>query len=210
MVYLLVACRTEESIREETETTFSNLESKQGDESLFEEINEVSTKEGYDVIIDSLESEQWYAYITLDTIEEPILIVSDLTYEYEADVQASIFVSVYYNFEGDTKFIGEVRTAGTAYPLRFDQTSIYAAGGHFVTRYTIDIQEEKLVEIEKAEIKYAVGTGSETYFYFNNAEGEEKLENDIMFTTMNDSYGDASVIKFNKLDSLETAENVHN
>ena len=68
-----------------------------------------------------------------------ILLTSDQTYDDENGNQASILCEVYYEEEdGEAKHLGTLESLGTAYPIAYDKSGLYTAGGHEVKRYEID------------------------------------------------------------------------
>ena len=104
--------------------------------------------------------------------ERPVFLVTDATYE-DRGVQASIYCDVYYLVGDKVKKLGELYSAGTAYPIAYDSQGIYVASGHSVLRYTID--EEKGVLLSE--------------------EGIEAVD-EAVFVRLYEAYSNATVVNF--------------
>ena len=52
--------------------------------------------------------------------------------------QAALNCDVYYLIDKEVKNIGTIESMGTAYPIAYDETGIYAASGHDMQRFEIE------------------------------------------------------------------------
>lgn len=74
----------------------------------------------------------------------PVLLVAEGTYE-DRGKHVTFYCDVCYVVDNEVKKLGSIAGAGTAYPIAYDSTGIYAATGHSVYRYVIDDATGQLV-----------------------------------------------------------------
>lgn len=91
----------------------------------------------YGDTVAGLEGQKYYAVVETNA-ENPVLLVTNSCYDDEKGNQVSMDATVYYEVDGVVKNIGMVNSLGTAYPIAYDKTGIYAGGGHGMQRYEID------------------------------------------------------------------------
>lgn len=68
-----------------------------------------------------------------DNASHPELLVTSQVYDDGMGNQAAIACDVYYLVDGKIKNIGQIESFGTAYPIAYDKTGIYAVSGHIRT-----------------------------------------------------------------------------
>ena len=101
----------------------------------------------YGETVGGLEDNELFAIIDTNA-SLPVLLVTSQVYNDGLGNQAALNCDVYYLIDKEVKNIGTIESMGTAYPIAYDETGIYAASGHDMQRF----------EIEKfcADKKYAV------------------------------------------------------
>ena len=63
--------------------------------------------------------------------------------------QAALNCEVYYLVDKEVKNVGRIESMGTAYPISYDETGIYAASGHAMQRFEIEAVDEVLRHYSK-------------------------------------------------------------
>ena len=122
-----------------------------------------------------------------------ILLTSDQTYDDGNGNQASILCEVYYEGEdGEAKHLGTLESLGTAYPIAYDKSGLYTAGGHEVKRYEID--KSGLLVLAEGVYEIYDENGDATYTRETGVGVETVTEKEFM--TMVDAYGKAAVVNF--------------
>lgn len=123
------------------------------------------------------------------------------TYSYEETregqtltAQASIFCKASFeSAQGNSSIT--IGSAGTAYPIRYDDEGIYAAGGHFVAKYSLNVSDQQMVLSEYATENFD-SNGNVSYIYFNLESGEIHSEEDAYLKQLLEQYGNAQVLDF--------------
>jgi len=92
--------------------------------------------------------EYYYSFIELNGYVDPILLLSDLVYS-DNESKVALCTDVYYPVNNKVTLFGSICSDGTAYPIAATTSGIYTAGGHEVTEYSLDIQNQKLKLIKK-------------------------------------------------------------
>ena len=122
-----------------------------------------------------------------------VLLTSDQTYDDKNGNQASIFCDVYYEGEdGEAKKIGTLESLGTAYPIAYDKSGLYTAGGHEVRRYEVDKAGFLVMAEGVYEIYDETGTAAYTR---ETADGTETIT-EKEYMAMVEAYGKATVVNF--------------
>ena len=122
-----------------------------------------------------------------------VLLTSDQTYDDKNGNQASIFCDVYYEGEdGEAKKIGTLESLGTAYPIAYDKSGLYTAGGHEVRRYEVDKAGFLVMAEGVYEIYDETGTAAYTR---ETADGTETIT-EKEYMAMVEAYGKAAVVNF--------------
>ena len=89
----------------------------------------------YGAAIANLADDELFAIIDTNA-KNPVLLATNMTYSDEVN-EVAIFCDVYYSTGDSAKNIGQLESYGTAYPISYDDTGIYAGGGHELERYVI-------------------------------------------------------------------------
>ncbi len=97
----------------------------------------------YGNIIGGLGDAYAYAFLVMD-YDYNILVTSDMIYDEGTEKQASICCDVYYYSSGEAKNIGSIESEGTAYPLSFSKSGIFAASGNGIEKYVISEKDGSL------------------------------------------------------------------
>ena len=122
-----------------------------------------------------------------------VLLTSDQTYDDKNGNQASIFCDVYYEGEdGEAKKIGTLESLGTAYPIAYDKSGLYTAGGHEVRRYEVDKAGFLVMAGGVYEIYDETGTAAYTR---ETTDGTETIT-EKEYMAMVEAYGKATVVNF--------------
>ncbi len=123
------------------------------------------------------------------------------TYSYEETregqtltAQASIFCKASFeSAQGNSSIT--IGSAGTAYPIRYDDEGIYAAGGHYVAKYSLNVSDQQVVLSEYATENFD-SDGNVSYIYFNLESGEIHSDEDAYLKQLLEQYGNAQVLDF--------------
>lgn len=143
-------------------------------------------------VVSGLGDDDLFAIIEIGA-KHPVLLTSDQTYDDKNGNQASIFCDVYYEGEdGEAKKIGTLESLGTAYPIAYDKSGLYTAGGHEVQRYEVD----KAGFLVMAEGVYEIYDDTGTAAYTREtADGTETIT-EKEYMAMVEAYGKAAVVNF--------------
>lgn len=95
------------------------------------------------------------------------------------------------------KEIGTVESLGTAYPVRYDENWIYAAGGHFAAQYAVDDSQKQLVAVKYANENFDTD-GNASYTYFDSENGEQETQDPSYFENMFEIYEKAKIVNFKR------------
>lgn len=91
----------------------------------------------YEKTIGGLEDNE--LFVMIDTNAPlPVLLVTTQVYEDGTGKQAALACDVYYPVDNVVKNIGTIESMGTAYPVSYDETGIYAASGHGMQRFEVE------------------------------------------------------------------------
>ena len=143
--------------------------------------------------------EYYYSFIELAGYDYPILLLSNGVYEFNNEKEAALWTDIYYPVDTKITKFGYISSGGTAYPISSDTTGIYTAGGHEVTKYGLDTQNQKLELISKYIMffhKTEQGVKSVTVGII---DGENKIVSEKEFDQANQEYGNANIIYFKRL-----------
>ena len=106
--------------------------------------------------------------------------------------QAALLCDVYYLVGKEVKNIGTIESMGTAYPISYDETGIYAASGHDMQRF----------EVEKSGTLMLAETINEQFDENGNATYTAKKENETKniseeeYYDIFEKYSNATVVSF--------------
>lgn len=143
-------------------------------------------------VIAGLGDDDLFAIVEIGA-KHPVLLTSDQTYDDKNGNQASIFCDVYYEGEdGEAKKIGTLESLGTAYPIAYDKSGLYTAGGHEVRRYEVD----KAGFLVMAEGVYEIYDETGTAAYTRETTGGTETITEKEYIAMVEAYGKATVVNF--------------
>ena len=142
-------------------------------------------------VIAALGDEDLFAIIETKA-DRSVLLVADSYYDSGSGFQASVFCDVYYPKDGEARNIGRVESMGTAYPIAYDKSGIYAAGGHEVRRYVID----KEGNLKLAEGVYEIFDDEGNASYTREKDGEITEITEEEYLSVLEDYGKAPLVEF--------------
>lgn len=160
-----------------------------------EVLSEEAVAEAYASVLSELTEGQAYAYIETEEGKLPALLVTDATYESEEGVNAAIYCDVYYAWDKKPEKLVHLAADGTGYPICYDETGIYRAGLHSVSKYIIDFEINDIVLIEHVEEIFDEA-GNVTYLPWK--DGEENVDAVALLEKLREEYGAATIINFTK------------
>lgn len=146
----------------------------------------------YGETIAGLEDDELFAVIETSA-SSPVLLVASQYYDDGAGNQAAMWCDVYYEVDGEVKNSGVIESMGTAYPVSYDKTGIYAAAGHGMQRFEID---EKTGTIVLAEGIYEQFDENGTAAYTLEKGGETEAITEEDYYKAFEKYGEATVVNF--------------
>lgn len=151
----------------------------------------------YDELLNSLDKGMWYATITLDTASNPIMLVTEMTYDYGDGNMAAIDADVYaYNEDGQIVKYGTVVSCGTAYPLSISKDCLYTAGNHHVTKQFVGEEYSALITVADATETFDTNANA-SYYYYSLEEGfAGAVEDDSKLVSLFEELGSLQVVGF--------------
>ncbi len=165
---------------------------------------------GFGELIASLAETERYA-LWQNKEGEELLLVTDMTYQIDETDNAALYCDIYGIREGRTRYLGTVYSTGTAYPISWDETGIYAAGGHFVEKYVpgeIDsliladgvryiFNEECYRMLQDAAVEENFTENGDS-IYTAKGESLSEEEGEAALMALFEEYNNAEVIDFRK------------
>ena len=106
--------------------------------------------------------------------------------------QAALNCEVYYLVNKEVKNIGTIESMGTAYPIAYDETGIYAASGHDMQRFEI----EKSGSLRLAEGIYEQFDESGNAAYTMKKGEETDVITEEEYYAVFEKYNDATIVSF--------------
>lgn len=150
----------------------------------------------YGEVIANLKENELFAIIETNAPLPVLLVTSeDMTFDDISGERATLWCDVYYPVDGIVKQIGLASSSGTAYPIAYDKTGIYEAGGHGIHRYEIDCQNGEMKIAEAIYMEYDEDA-NESYYMEENGNVREITEEE--FLTAWEKYSEATVVSFQK------------
>lgn len=142
-------------------------------------------------IVDKLEAGKGYANVTLDGTE--VLLVSTTVLDYD-NIKPAVEAEVFVYFDEMPRYLGHVRSGGSATPLALKDGKLYSVGHHFVRKSTVT--DGKLVTMEVAYETFDQN-GNATYHYGSDDGGNyEGVGDEAIFDSLNAEYLEAELIGF--------------
>jgi hypothetical protein len=105
-------------------------------------------------------------------------------------IDSSLFV---YDKNGSIVYLGQVASAGTAYPLALNDGFLYTCSHHMITKYTV--QDGKLVVSEEAAEVFDTD-GNATYSYAADGKAAQSVDDASNLTRLFEEYEKAAPIVF--------------
>jgi len=160
----------------------------------------------YDEMISLLNPGEAYTYITMEGYDGELLVISDVTYEYE-EQNVTLAAYVYANInDGTVKNIGNMFSMGTAYPIRCDGTYLYTAGNHMYECDAIADSSEPALMVKETISELYSGEGDDAVAEYSgfirqsrsiDEDGEEvDITTQDEFYAYCDKYLNADAISF--------------
>ncbi len=145
----------------------------------------------YGETISKLEDNELFAIIDTNA-DSPVLLVTSQVYDDGTGNQAAITCDVYYPADKEVKKIGTVESMGTAYPISYDKTGIYAASGHSVNRF--EIEKSGVMKLSEGFYEQFDESGNATYIIEKENKSEAITEEE--YYTAFEKYSNATVVSF--------------
>lgn len=145
----------------------------------------------YEETIGGLEDDELFVIINTNA-PLPVLLVTSQVYDDGTGKQVSIACDVYYPVDKEVKNIGRIESMGTAYPVSYDETGIYAASGHGMQRFEVD----KSGTMKLAEGIYEQFDENGEATYTMETENETKTISEEEYYDIFEKYSNATVVSF--------------
>ncbi len=142
-------------------------------------------------VIAALGDEELFTVIETKA-ECSVLLVTDQFYDSGNGFQASVFCDVYYPINGEAQNIGRLESMGTAYPIAYDKSGMYTAGGHEVRRYVID----KEGNLKLAEGVYEIFDNEGNASYTREKDGKTTEITEEAYLSVVEDYQKAKLAEF--------------
>lgn len=146
----------------------------------------------YGDIVAGLGDNTTYAFLVMD-YKNNVLVTSDLIYDEGSEKQASIVCDVYYSVNGEAKKLGTIMSDGTAYPISFSESGIFAGSGHSVEKYAISEKEGRLF-LEKGVYERFDENGNA--FYITASDGAETESTEEEYRKLLEEYAASQIVHF--------------
>ncbi len=146
----------------------------------------------YGSTIGGLEDDELFAIIETNA-SSPVLLVTSQFYDDGSGNQAALWCNVYYAIDGEVKNAGMIESLGTAYPVSYDKTGIYAASGHGMQRFEID---GKTGTIVLAEGIYEQFDENGNAAYTLEKGGKTEVLTEEAYYKAFEKYSEAAVVNF--------------
>lgn len=184
-------------------------------ESFVEEVAGKNDFESYDEVINYLTTGQAYAYVDVLGSEEPLLLVTEGTYDNMDNCQATIDASIYMKGEEGVRYASVIASEGTAYPLAVsDDGLLYQGGNHNVDIMCVSKDTHAIMYMAALYEEFDEN-GKAHYGGFIRTEnsveddGEEiDTDSDEAFMKLMDDYIAANVINFTVVEQQEQGSQV--
>ncbi len=145
----------------------------------------------YEETIGGLEDNELFVIINTNT-PLPVLLVTSQVYDDGTGKQVTIACDVYYPVDNEVKNIGTIESMGTAYPVSYDETGIYAASGHGMQRFEV----EKSGTLKLAEGIYEQFDENGNATYTMEKEDETTTLSEEEYYAAFEKYSNAAVAGF--------------
>ncbi len=146
--------------------------------SFVEEVAGKTEFESYDEVISYLKKGQGYAYIQLKGYNGDVLALAENVYK-DKGKNLAIDVALYGEVDGVVKNLGNVSSAGTAYPVAVQDGAIFACNHHSYEVYFVNPEGDGLMMKDCIHEEYNEN-GNATYIGFTRETNS--FDNDVEFT----------------------------
>lgn len=146
----------------------------------------------------------YYAFIELQGYEYPILLLSDGVYQVTNDQEmVAMWTDVYYYDNGEVAYLGNVTSNGTAYPITVSKDGLFSAGGHRVSKYTLDLHNQSLETIWSCRMYFQKkGENVKTTCICSDGK-KDKIITQREFDKAYKEYSYGTIVKFKSLKDCE-------
>ena len=145
----------------------------------------------YGETIAGLEDNELFAIVDTNA-SSPVLLVTSQVYDDGLGNQAALNCEVYYLVNKEVKNIGTIESMGTAYPIAYDETGIYAASGHDMQRF--EIEESGALKLAEGIFEQFDDSGNATYTM--DKGDETKVITEEEYYAVFEKYNDATIVSF--------------
>ena len=160
--------------------------------------------ESYEEVIGYLEAGQAYAYVDVLGSDEPVLLITEGTYDnLDGNSAVTITANVYIKEENGVSCSSIIASEGTAYPLAVKDGLLYAAGNHMVEADCISQETNALMVKEYIHESFDEnGTAHYTGFIrtsnqvYEDGQEIDDADSEHKFEELMQDYADAEVISF--------------
>jgi hypothetical protein len=136
---------------------------------------------------------QGMAYANEKLGDTDVFFVASGTYNDEDNNANAIDAALFMYGEDKIVYLGQVASAGTAYPLSLKDGYLYTGSHHGVVKTTV--KDGKLVTAEEATETFDTD-GNATYYYGTDKDAAKTVEDDSELTRMFEEYENAQPIAF--------------
>lgn len=152
--------------------------------------------DSYEELINRLGDGMWYAQINLDSAKHPIMLVTEMTYDYDGTM-AAMDADVYaYNEHGKIVKYGMIASCGTAYPLSKSQDCLYTAGNHHVSKMFVGEQYSAMITLSEAVETFDTDANAYYYYYSLDDEFAGAVEDNTRLVAMFEEFEGVDIIGF--------------
>lgn len=145
----------------------------------------------YGETISKLEDNELFAIIETNA-DSPVLLVTSQVYDDGIGNQAALKCDVYYLVDNEVKNIGTVESMGTAYPISYDETGIYAASGHAMNRF--EIEKSGVMKLSEGVYEQFDEGGNAAYIIEKENKSEAITEKE--YYAAFEKYSNATIVSF--------------
>lgn len=147
-------------------------------------------KSPYLEVLEDMDGPVYIAAVEAGT-KKPVLLVTKSVFDYNGQ-NAAMDCDVYYEINGKAQYIGKVRGAGTAYPITYDESGIYATTEYGRGRY--EISKDGTLNLTESSMATFDQSGNATYICEEN--GEITVLSLEEWNTLVQSWWSAPVVSF--------------
>lgn len=123
-------------------------------------------KSPYLKVLEDMEGPVYLAAVEAGT-QKPVLLVTRSVFDYQGQ-KATTDCDVYYQVKGKAQYIGRIHSAGTAYPITYDEKGIYATTEYGRGRY--EISKDGTLTLAESSMATFDQEGNATYICEENGE----------------------------------------